>query len=132
MSTRVALGLAVLAVGAGLWFLVIRKSDEERVRETIDGFTAAVHVRDFGAVCDRYLTTDLKERLQLFGTCSAVLRRSTANPAFDPQFQLHVKSVKVEGNRASADVETKARGKTATVTVRLAKQGGDWRLATLR
>jgi ketosteroid isomerase-like protein len=132
MGKALALALGVAVAAAAVWFLALRKDDEDLVRSTVDGFAAAVHREDFRAVCDRYLTSDLEQRLQLYGDCPGVLRRSTAARTFDPRFKLAVKSVDVRGDTAFARVETTARGRTATIRVRLHKQRGRWRLATLR
>jgi ketosteroid isomerase-like protein len=132
MAKALAVVAVAVAAAAALYFFVIRDDDEDQVRDTLNGFAAATRDRDFRAVCDHFLTTDLKERIQLFGRCPAVLQRSTSSRAFDPKFKLVVESVDVSDDHATAKVRNTVRGKTGTVQIRLEKQHDQWRLATLR
>jgi ketosteroid isomerase-like protein len=115
---------AMLAAGCG-------KSDQDKVRDTLAQFEQATKDRDFKELCNDVLSKKLVQRLETIGlTCEQVLDRSTANRVLQPS--ITVEEVKVRGDVALARVQTTAVGeKASTDTIRLVKEGDNWRVSSL-
>ena len=120
-----ALAVAVLgAAGCG-------KSDDEKVRDTLDRFGEATAKRDFKTLCDDVLSSDLVRRVRAAGlTCPVALQRSVLSSTLQPS--IDVEKVRVRDNTALALITTTAVGqKPSQDTIRLVKEGDDWRIASL-
>jgi Putative lumazine-binding len=131
MSPRRTAALACLAlVPAGL-LGGCGKSDQDKVRDTLAEFEQATKDRDFKKLCDDVLAKQLVARLNTIGlSCEQVLERSTANQVLQPS--ITVEQVKVRDNVALAQVQSTAVGeKASTDTIRLVKEGDDWRVSSL-
>jgi hypothetical protein len=131
MSHRRTAALACLAlVPAGL-LGGCGKSDQDQVRDTLAEFEQATKDRDFKKLCDDVLAKQLVTRLQTIGlSCEQVLERSTANQVLQPS--ITVEKVKVRDKVALAQVQSTAVGeKASTDTIRLVKEGDDWRVSSL-
>jgi len=107
------------------------KSDEDRVRETLERLEKAVAAKDYRALCDDILSRELVTRLRSVGLpCPVALQRGLGNvqaPTLD------VLTVRLRNDRlALAEVRTSARGqRPSTDTFRLLKEGERWRVGSL-
>ncbi|MDP9384619.1 MAG: nuclear transport factor 2 family protein, partial [Actinomycetota bacterium] len=103
---------------------------EDQVRETLTGYGRAVEAKDYDALCTRYLSPDLVERVNSIGLpCPAALRRGLGEVE-DPR--LTVGRIEVAGDRATAQVSTSAAGEQPSRdTVELQRVEGSWRLTSL-
>jgi hypothetical protein len=120
-----ALALACALVGCGGG-----RDDERDVRDALGQFQRATAAHDYSALCDRILAPKLIETLQQIGLpCTAALQQGFKNVR-DPR--ISVGAVKVDGDRASAEVRSSAAGQEPSEdTVQLVRVDGRWRIASL-
>ncbi|HWT24070.1 MAG TPA: hypothetical protein VN213_11240 [Solirubrobacteraceae bacterium] len=105
-------------------------SDEDRVRETLAAFGRATARQDYGMLCRRILAPRLVRSVRQAGIpCERALRAGFAGVR-DPR--ISVGAVRVDGDRATAEVRTSAAGQEPSRdTVALEKLDGTWRIASL-
>ena len=121
--------IAVLVVGA---VLVLRPGpdDSEQVSETLERYAEATRDKDYQTICDELYAEDLVERVRAAGLPCEVALRTGLEDRQNPQ--LRVLSVEVDGDTASARVRSTAGGEVpSTDTVRLTKEGDDWKISSL-
>jgi hypothetical protein len=107
-----------------------RESDEERVRETLQGFADATARKDYQRLCDDVFSRQLVEEVRRTVPCEVALRNSSLDDARNPR--LEVRSVKIDGDAASAVVRSSADNQPASEdTVRLVREDEQWRIAAL-
>src|SRR5215212_5244681 len=82
------------------------ESDEEKVRDTLRRFADATARKDLQALCDDLFATKLVEEVRRSIPCEIALKRSDLATAQKPK--LEIRSVKVDGERATADVTSSA------------------------
>ncbi len=106
-------------------------NDEKQVRASLAGFTQAIAQKDYQAICQRYLATNLLDQLaQIQLSCRRALARSTLGSVQSPT--LTVTGVKITGTTALADVHSGAAGqKPLDGTMELIREGGLWRIRSL-
>lgn len=114
--------LAITGCGGG--------SDDRAIRSTLDGFAKAIAVHDLKALCNVYLAPKLVDGVEAAGLpCEAALRpqvSATVGPT------MTVKSVRVTGDTASAQVHTTAANQPPSDdTISLVRVDGSWRVASL-
>jgi hypothetical protein len=121
--------LAILVVGA----VVILKpapDDSEAVADTLDSYAAATRDKDYQTICDDLYAKDLVERVRAAGLPCEVALRTGLEDRQNPR--LEVLGVEVNGDQALARVRSTAGGEVpSTDLVRLVKEDGDWRVASL-
>lgn len=103
---------------------------EKKVRDTLSSFADASREKDYQALCDDLLSKTLVEQLRTADQpCEVVLRiglSEVQNPTIE------VLSVKVDGDKATAQVDTVASGQPAFKTrILLVKEDGEWRISSL-
>jgi ketosteroid isomerase-like protein len=105
-------------------------SDEAQVRDTLAAFGRATARQDFRALCERILSPGLVRSVTQAGLpCERALREGFAGVR-DPQ--ITVGAVRINGDRATAEVRTSASGQEPSRdTVRLEKLEDGWRIAAL-
>jgi hypothetical protein len=120
-----AVSLALTACGG-----TKEMSDRDQVAATVQAFGRATAARDYPRLCGEILAQELVTRIQQAGlTCRDALRTGLQGVR-DPQ--VTVGTVAVDGDRATADVRTTATGQPPSVDrVRLVREGGRWRIASL-
>lgn len=126
VRTAAILGaLALAAAGAGCG-----RSDEQKVRDTLATFQRATAAKDYDELCSKVLAKQLVDRLSAVGLpCEVALQRGLASVSSP---RLTVQRVRVRGDVALAQVRTSATGQPPSIdTIRLVRQGDDWRVATL-
>jgi hypothetical protein len=126
VPTAAAVGAIVLAVAAA----GCGRSDEQKVRDTLSTFQRATADKDYDKLCSDVLAKQLVDRLSAVGLpCQVALQRGLGSVTAP---RLDVRRVRVRGDVALAQVRTSAAGQApSTDTIRLIRQGDDWRVATL-
>jgi hypothetical protein len=115
--------LALAGCGGGV-------NDEEAVRAALTSFERAVGERDVQALCDRVLARELVRRVTQAGLPCEVAVRPAVQGAERPS--LRVRSVRIDGDRAEAVVETTAANQEpSTDRIRLVREAAGWRIASL-
>jgi hypothetical protein len=122
-TLALAAALSVAAAGCG-------KSDQQQVRDTLKRYEQATGRQDYNALCAKVLARSLIDRLAQVGLpCDQALRiglGTVRNP------KLQVVRVRITGGLALALVRSSAAGQpTSTDTIRLIKDGGDWKISSL-
>ena len=121
---------AALCLLVALALTACGRDDEAEVRATLDRFATATAEKDFQTICDRVFAAELVEQVRQSVPCELALRNSDLGDAEQPK--LEVRSVEVDGDRASAVVRTSAANQPPSEdTVRLVREGEEWRVAAL-
>lgn len=121
--------IAILVVGA---VLVLRPgaNDREQVSETLDRYAEATRDKDYQTICDELYAEDLVERVRAAGLPCEVALRTGLEDRQNPR--LEVLGVEVNDDQALARVRSTAGGEVpSTDLVRLVKEDGEWRIASL-
>ena len=106
------------------------RSPERDVRDTLNALADATAKKDYQRLCDEIFSEKLVEQVRQTVPCEVALQNSSLNDAKDPK--LEIRSIKVDGDTATAVVATSAANQRASEdTVRLVKEGEDWRVAAL-
>lgn len=106
-------------------------SDEEQVRDTVEGFGQASALKDYQRICDELISRGLSEQVEKVSLpCEVAFRRGLERVEAP---RLKVREIKIlTDDRASARVLTSARGQPASNdVVQLIKEDGEWRIAAL-
>jgi hypothetical protein len=121
--------LALVVIGA----VVVLKpgpDDSEAVADTLDRYAAATRDKDYQTICDDLYAKDLVDRVRAAGLPCEVALRTGLEDRQNPR--LEVLGVEVNGDQALARVRSTAGGEVpSTDLVRLVKEDGDWRVASL-
>jgi hypothetical protein len=122
-AAAAGLALATGAAGCG-------QSDTAKVRDTLRTFQRATAAKDYRTLCGRVLAKQLVARLTNVGLpCEVALQRGLTGVAAP---HLQIQRVRVKGDVALALVRTSAAGQPASQdTIRLVREGDDWRVSTL-
>ena len=105
-------------------------SDEQLVARTVVEFGRATAAKDYSTLCGKLLAPSLIEDVEQIGLpCEQALRKALGGVR-DPR--LTVGQIRVDGDRASAEIRTSAAGQQPSRdTLRLEKVRGSWRIASL-
>ena len=105
-------------------------SDEEKGRATLATFADATAKKDYQRLCDELFAEELVEQVRRTVPCEVALQNSSLDDAKDPK--LEIKRINVEGDVANAVVASSAANQRPSEdTVRLVKEGDDWRIQAL-
>lgn len=127
--------IAVLAALAALVVVAVLSlkpgpDDDKQVREALDTYAKATRDKDYQTLCDSLYATDLVERIRSAGLPCEVALRTGLEDRQNPR--LEVRAVDVNGDQALAKARASASGEVpAVVTIRLVREGDDWRVASL-
>lgn len=120
----VLLATAVTAGGCG------GESEEEKVRAKLDQFATATAKKDYDAICDDVFSKKLVAEVRRTLPCEIALKSSDLGAAKDPK--LEVSRIRVDGERATADVRSSASNQRPSQdAVELIQEEGDWRIISL-
>ncbi len=121
--------LALLAAAATVFAGCGGESDETKVRETLDRFADATARKDYQTICD-LLSRDLVEEVRKVNLpCEVAFKRGLEDVE---RPSLRVQRVAVDGNTATATVRSSAANQQPSQDeVRLVKEAGQWRVASL-
>jgi hypothetical protein len=107
-----------------------RDSDEREVRDTLRAFGDATARKDYQRLCDELFSEKLVEEVRQTVPCEVALKNSSLDEARAPK--LEVRSVKLDGDTATAVVRTSAANQPPSQdTVRLVRERERWRIAAL-
>ncbi len=117
------LAAAALLAGCG-------DSDESDVRATLNAFADATAKKDYQRLCDELLSPELIEQIRNVNLPCEVALRTGFEDVREPRIE--VKSVKVDGDNATAQVRsTAANQEPSEDVVKLVRVEGKWRIASL-
>ncbi len=107
-----------------------KPDNEAQVRATLARFATASAQRDYTTVCNDLLAGALTAKLRSVNVpCEAAIRTGLSEVK---KPKLTVTSVQVQGPSATATVRSTAKGQKPSIDlVRLVKERGGWRLASL-
>ena len=115
--------LALAAAGCG-------RSPERDVRNTLNAFGEAIAKKDYQRLCDDIFSEKLVEQVRETLPCESALQQSEISELRQPK--LEIKRISVDGDTANAVVATSAANQRPSEdTVRLVKEGDDWRIQAL-
>jgi len=118
--------LLVLATGCG----EEGPTPEEQVRTAVTEFGRATAAKDYQALCDRILAPTLVEDVKSIGLPCEVALQQGLGDVNDPR--ITIGRVRVNGDRASADVRTSATGQEPSRdTLELVRVDGTWKISSL-
>jgi hypothetical protein len=121
-----ALALAACGGGGGS----PKRSDADRVRDTLSAFGQASAEHDYRRVCADLLAKPVIDAVRGAGLSCESAMKTALQGVQSPK--LEVGQVTIKGNRASAKVHTTAANQQASDdTVALVREGGDWKIGAL-
>jgi hypothetical protein len=129
---RAASGLCALALTAGLAACGETAStkgfsgESQKVAQTVANFQADASANDQKKLCENDLAATLTGRLRSAGGCQAALKEQLKNI---DSLGLTIESVAVTGSSALANVKSTYSGKNAITTLKLVKEGSQWKIA---
>jgi hypothetical protein len=120
----VAVIVAVLALRPG-------PNAEKEVRSALDRYATATREKDYQTLCDSLFAKNIVDGLRSAALpCEVALRNSTFETLRNPT--LTVLGIEVSGDQALASTRSTATGEQpAVATIKLIKQDGNWRIASL-
>jgi hypothetical protein len=99
-----------------------------QVAATVDRLERAVAERDFATVCDQLFTAKARRRAG-GDECARQLRSATQGVE---RPSIEIEAIDVEGNRATVEVQTEAKGQArVSDQLQLRRQGGRWLVEAL-
>ena len=129
MRVRILLAAGALAL-AGCGGGSAKRSDADRVRDTLGAFGEASAKHDYRRVCAELLAKPVIDSVRRAGLSCESAMKSALEGVQAPKIE--VRQVTITGNRASAKVHTTAANQPASDdTVALVKEGGDWKIGAL-
>jgi hypothetical protein len=103
---------------------------EEQVRATVGDFGRATAAKDYRTLCEDILAPQLVDKVTEVGLPCATALRQGLGRVRDPH--LTIGSVRVDGDRASAEIRTSAAGEQPSKdTLKLVKVNGTWKISSL-
>jgi hypothetical protein len=121
-----ALALAACGGGGGS----PKRSDADRVRDTLSAFGQASAEHDYRRVCADLLAKPVIDAVRGAGLSCESAMKTALQGVQSPK--LEVGQVTIKGNRASAKVHTTAANQPASDdTVALVREGADWKIGAL-
>jgi len=120
--------VAVVLGGAGCG--KAKPSDQEQIRTTVAALAKGTAAKDYKALCDKVLSKALVTKVEAVGlTCERALQRGLGGVKAP---KLALKRIRVLKDVGLALVDTSATGEApATTTLRLVRESGGWRIASL-
>jgi hypothetical protein len=105
------------------------QSEQEQAREVVQDYVDARNSGEYEAECDLY-SEEFKEQLGA-ADCPAFIEEQTTGADFEQTLELV--SVRVKGDRATAELDVAAEGGgTTRVGLILENQDGDWKVTGLQ
>jgi hypothetical protein len=121
-----ALALAACGGGGG----TPKRSEADRVRDTLTAFAQASAKHDYRRVCADLLAKPVIDSVRRAGLSCESAMKTALQGVESPK--LEVRQVTIKGNRASAKVHTTAANQQASDdTVALVREGATWKIGAL-
>jgi hypothetical protein len=125
--TALAAGAAVALAAA---FGGCGKSDEDKVRDAIQGVANATAKRDYERMCDKLFAKRLVDSLEERGLPCTVALQIGLGGVRKPK--VAIRGITIRGDRASAVVHSSAANqRPSDDLVRLVREKGEWRVSSL-
>ncbi len=107
------------------------KGEEHEVAQTIANLQSDATANEYKKICSEDLAASVVLRLGGQSACEHAIKEQVAEIE---NFETTVESVKVDpaAKTATATVKSIYGGKSALVTVSLVKEGGKWKIASIR
>jgi hypothetical protein len=127
----IAFGLVGVAVVVVVLALRPGPNEEKEVRATLDRYAQATRAKDYQTLCDDLFAKAIVAGLTNANLpCEVALKLSSLETVRDPQ--LTVLAVEVSGDQAAARTRSTAVGEQPSLdTIKLVKEDGEWRIASL-
>jgi hypothetical protein len=107
-----------------------KRSDADRVRDTLSAFGQASAKHDYRRVCAELLAKPVIDSVRRAGLSCESAMKTALEGVQSPK--LEVRQVTIKGDRASAKVHSTAANQPASDdTVALVREGGDWKIGAL-
>ena len=107
-----------------------KRSDADRVRDTLSAFAQASAQHDYRRVCADLLAKPVIDSVRKAGLSCESAMKTALKGVESPK--LEVLQVTIKGNRASAKVHTTAANQQASDdTVALVREGANWKIGAL-
>jgi hypothetical protein len=107
-----------------------KRSDADRVRDTLSAFAQASAKHDYRRVCSDLLAKPVIDSVRRAGLSCESAMKTALEGVQSPK--LEVGQVTIKGNRASAKVHTTAANQQASDdTVALVREGANWKIGAL-
>lgn len=106
------------------------QGDQKAVAETVEDLQSASRKHDGEKICGDLLAPALAAKIKAASkdTCDTAVKDALSDA---DSFELQVQKVTVSGATATAVVESEGGDKDRVDTLRLVKDGGSWKIATL-
>jgi hypothetical protein len=104
------------------------EGDEREVASVVEDLQSAAADDDASKICRSLLATSLLEQMGGDAACQRTVAKAIDAADTD---ELEVQSVQVSGTNATARVKSGKGDSASTHTVRLAREGSNWKIATL-
>jgi hypothetical protein len=131
-ARQLAVGLCALALAVGVaacsgtTSTSSFKGESHKVAETVSSLTSDATDLNQQKVCDNDLAASLTTRLGGSSGCQANLKKQLHEI---DALTLTIKSIAVNGDKASARVQSTYSGKNRTTTLLLVKEGSHWKVS---
>jgi hypothetical protein len=102
------------------------KGDQKAVAQKLSDLSDAARGKDGGRACSQILSHAVVDALG--SNCAQVMKDQFGDA---DSFKLNVKSIDVQGDRATARVTSDVNGTSTPATISLVRQGGGWRVDKL-
>lgn len=128
-ALKLILAAAVAILVVVLLLTTCGTDDQQEVRQTVERFAQASRDKDYQALCDDLLSAALVQQLRTVDRPCEVVVRIGLGDVQNPT--LEVRSVKVDGDKATAQVRgAAARQQPLDTKILLVREHGEWRISS--
>ncbi len=100
------------------------ESDEDQIRDVVQGFAEAANDKDVGALCGQVVSKAFKDEEQ----CEKQADRKGSIGDLGSVEDFEVSEIKVDGDTATAQIKATVGGKTDEGPGKFRKVDGEWKL----
>ncbi|MDQ3644393.1 MAG: nuclear transport factor 2 family protein [Actinomycetota bacterium] len=100
------------------------ESDEDQVRAVVQEFGEAANDKDAGAICGLVVSKELKDEED----CEKQADREGQIGGLEAVDDIEVSDIKIDGDRATAQIKATVGGKTDAGPGKFRKVDGEWKL----
>jgi hypothetical protein len=123
--------VAVLAVSGLFCGCGDGPSDTEQVHDVVQAFGQASAAKDYQRLCDELLAPKLVSKIESAGLPCELAFKQGLGDVSTPR--LTIGTIRVDGDSATADVQSSAAGqKPSRDVLQLVRVGDSWRIASLK
>jgi hypothetical protein len=127
LPSRLLRLLAPVACGAALIFVAgCGRTDEEKVRDTVDQYVKALDGKDYQKVCDLFDESFRRDQGLVANCAQTLASQDTGRPGGDST----IASVKVRQGKATVALDVSQGGEAPSRrTISLVRRDGDWKIS---